>query len=354
MTADHAGHLRRPLVRTRRLPLLVLLGALGACLPYVPPTGLRDASRERDAPPEWNEVWTQHVVLRAEATPERARTLAGEAEESLMLVRDAGFAGTEPGQRVEVVVFSRPREFEQLIGRNKAGEFRSPAPIDLDGRPTVYLCDCAPVPTRAVLRHELTHYLVSEAYGAVPRWLGEGLAQYYSSITTSRGRATVGLPLAERGEGTITSFDVERGETRALVPLDALPRPSRFAVGVEADTSRRRTFAQDNAFYVASHRFVHLLRLGPPDYRARFDRYLDQLRHGRRNRDAWTLAFEGVDRAALDRAFEEHGDGDTVEVPFEFTEVKYIAARPLERRDRRHDGPRLHLGAGVFRPSAAR
>src|SRR5436305_3638879 len=50
---------------------------------------------------------------------------------------------------------------------------------------------------RAIIYHEYLHYLMHNNYAALPLWMNEGLAEYYSTFQTDRNEARIGLPIPE-------------------------------------------------------------------------------------------------------------------------------------------------------------
>ncbi|HEY0555164.1 MAG TPA: hypothetical protein VGG20_12915, partial [Thermoanaerobaculia bacterium] len=77
-------------------------------------------------------------------------------------------------------------------------------PLDSDGyflgRPLanyVAINGDTPGDERAIIYHEYIHYVMHNNYAALPLWLHEGLAEYYSTFLVSRNEAWIGQPVPE-------------------------------------------------------------------------------------------------------------------------------------------------------------
>jgi tetratricopeptide (TPR) repeat protein len=102
--------------------------------------------------------------------------------------------------------------------------------------------------TTAVLYHEYMHSLLKNKYGRVPLWLGEGLAEYYSSYT-------LGTPAAGSEQvrvGKQLPGRVQYLRTHALLPLSTLLTADRSS-SLYNDHDRR------GIFYAQSWALAHYL-----------------------------------------------------------------------------------------------
>ena len=118
---------------------------------------------------------------------------------------------------------------------------------------------------REIIYHEYIHYVMHNNYAALPLWLHEGLAEYYSTFQVARDEARIGLPVPAH---------VLWLRQHTLIPLATL-----FAVDERSpeynETSRR------GGFYAESWALVHYLISGSPERRRQAAEYL-RLRAGRR------------------------------------------------------------------------
>ncbi len=112
--------------------------------------------------------------------------------------------------------------------------------------------------------HEYAHLMFRRSGAAYPLWLNEGLADYFSTVSIDRGRATLGIP--------------PLGRLRALAGGAALlPLPRLFAIDRYASEYNSREHA--GLFYSQSWALTHML-LSDARYRPNSDRFLDLMASG--------------------------------------------------------------------------
>ena len=134
--------------------------------------------------------------------------------------------------------------------------------------------------------HEYTHYIVSRNYRDLPRWLNEGMADFYSTFEVRPdGRALIGRTPSSR----LTTL-----RSGVIPPL------SKLLTGESA----LRLFDNDNQtsmFYAQSWLFVHYMTLAEQGSRGtQISTFLDFLRTNKSAADAAREAF-GKSLEALDR-----------------------------------------------------
>jgi tetratricopeptide (TPR) repeat protein len=98
-----------------------------------------------------------------------------------------------------------------------------------------------------VIQHEYVHLLMADSLGSTPAWVSEGIAEYYSSFTTSADGRTVhlGIPHA--------SHVYELRET--FLPLQTI-------VSTTRESSQYNERDKKGTFYAESWALVHYLLLG--------------------------------------------------------------------------------------------
>jgi tetratricopeptide (TPR) repeat protein len=136
---------------------------------------------------------------------------------------------------------------------------------------------------RPIIYHEYLHYLLHNNYAALPIWLHEGLAEYYSTFKVSRGEALIGLPIPEH---------VYWLRQHTFLPFSTL-----FAVtekSPEYNESDRR-----GGFYAESWALVHYLISGNPERRRQAAEYLRLAQAGAPPDQVFAKAF-GADPATLE------------------------------------------------------
>jgi tetratricopeptide (TPR) repeat protein len=127
-----------------------------------------------------------------------------------------------------------------------------------------------------IVFHEYTHLLVRNAVRAVPVWLNEGLAEYYSTFTIS-------------DDGT-------KAETgRPIPPHVRLLRerylPIADLIAVDAGSQLYDEGARRSIFYAESWALTHYLMIEVPDGPAQINHYAADIARGRRPADAFFDAF---------------------------------------------------------------
>ena len=135
-----------------------------------------------------------------------------------------------------------------------------------------------------VVFHELTHYFVRNTLTALPMWLNEGIAEYYSTFDADGGDVSVGRPIADH---------VRWLQGQPMIPLQDL-------FGVDRNSALYNESSHRGAFYAESWAMVHYLMLGKPERRAQFSEFL-RLMTQMPFDDAYTRAFGDVTYAKLER-----------------------------------------------------
>lgn len=116
-----------------------------------------------------------------------------------------------------------------------------------------------------VVFHEFVHCFLSANFPAVPMWLNEGLAEYYSTCRLSRGRAEFGKP---------EMYVVEWMKGRAPISVGMM-----FAMTPSSPAYRKDNELR-NQFYSQSFLLTHALQSPSGGRAERFDRFLARLHDG--------------------------------------------------------------------------
>ena len=153
---------------------------------------------------QWHIVETEHVHVETDLSVDEARTMATALEQELQgLIYLYGMLSTKPApalRRTQVVLFSDCRSFETVgLGTGTSGYARRSN--DLDDAQVIVTCDPTWRDRRfenlrrlQVFRHELSHTLTAYYFGAVPRWLHEGMAEYFEGILFKDDMIELGHP----------------------------------------------------------------------------------------------------------------------------------------------------------------
>jgi len=137
---------------------------------------------------------------------------------------------------------------------------------------------------RAILYHEYIHHVMRNNYAALPLWLHEGIAEYYSTFEVGKDAARIGLPIREH---------VAWLRQHNLIPLTTLFQVDEHSPEYN-ETSRR------GGFYAESWALVHYLISGNPERRQQALELLRLAQAGASPEPLLAKAFGG-DPAALER-----------------------------------------------------
>ena len=125
----------------------------------------------------WHEVTSQHFVLRTDLAPSEARAATADFERQYTMLEDVAFPGYEEAtERIAIVLFRDAGDYRVFQPWGTGGVFYDRLPQDLERAPTMVLHDRLDDQTRIVITHELTHRFLRRAFGYLPTWLNEGLA----------------------------------------------------------------------------------------------------------------------------------------------------------------------------------
>lgn len=169
--------------------------------------------------------------------------------------------------------------FESVVAVNAAAE-RRPAP--------------------RIVAHEYLHALLADAGLALPLWLNEGLAEYYSTALVGDDRLVLGTPV-------VAHRDRLRG--RPFLPLEEL-----VGLGAESPGYLEEGYAE--RFYAQAWLLVHFL-VSEPHSAARLGRLVERLAAGEPVAVAFRTVF-GYEPRELDRRLRHYlnrGALPTVSLP---------------------------------------
>ncbi len=172
---------------------------------------------------------------------------------------------------------------------------------------------------RAIIYHEYLHYLMHTNFAALPLWLNEGLAEYYSTFQVARDEARIGLPIPEH---------ILWLRQHALIPFATL-----FAVtdkSPEYNEADRR-----GGFYAESWALVHYMISGNPERRRQASEYLRLVQAGTPPDQIFAKAF-GTDPAVLQQELQQYVRKklfDYTRLPIRRETSVAADVRPLARAD---------------------
>jgi tetratricopeptide (TPR) repeat protein len=288
---------------------------------------------------DWKRLRTAHYTIVGNASDGDLRQTARELERFRQAI-----GALSPKMQLNapvptlVVVFkdrSSFRPFKPVVNGNRqegvGGYFiplrdKNYLALGLDGAPTDSL--------RLIL-HEYAHYLTSRNMKRLPRWLNEGLAEFYA---TFRSDGADGRSLL----GATPPNSIHTLQREALIPMRKL---------VTGDVPLFRDTVRTGVFYAQSWALVHALVLGKDaTRRAQLIRYIDELQKNRGPDEAFAASFG--DYGALDSFLREYVR------QFRFAAISLApqdAAMALDAPiERLREAEALEIQGGLFRITGQR
>lgn len=165
------------------------------CLAVVSAIGLAGRLEARVA---WRELRGDGFVLRGPLSHDTLRVLGCELQTIVQALRpsSADASGTDA---VDVLAVDNDRDARQLLPA--LAERRGARPLGAywagpHGRHIVVRVDAAPDERRRRILHEYAHFRTHAAHHSPPRWLDEGLAEFWEGARIWPDRLEVGQPVA--------------------------------------------------------------------------------------------------------------------------------------------------------------
>ena len=204
------------------------------------------------AEPSWKLTRNEHFEVYSETDDATARSILAEFERlrAFFLQRTAFRLDRAPG--VRIIVFNSAKEYEPYRLRSTSDAYF----VGTEDRDYVVLAYPS-ASHSTIAAHEFAH-LILRAYNAnLPRWLNEGLAEFYSTIRIGEHTTELGGDLPARSQ-TLRS--------RAWMPLAEL-------LSLAADAPARQNRAGAELFYAQSWALTEML-LRSPGYASGFHQVL--------------------------------------------------------------------------------
>lgn len=194
-------------IAPRIIPVILLWGNI---LPF--------AGALAAAPPTWYRFRSGVWEVLTDSGERRGEELLKKLTETYAVLRstapELGAAPEIPQREVRAVLFRSGREFDPFRrGESHRGLYLSGA-----GRDWILLPDSGGE-TLLAARHELVHLMLRHARRAAPpAWLEEGLADYYSTLEFSGGKARLGKAPAAHARLLQSQTWLEPGRLMAMRP----------------------------------------------------------------------------------------------------------------------------------------
>jgi tetratricopeptide (TPR) repeat protein len=300
----------------------------------------------------WIEARSLHFTLRTDLSPRQARGALREFETTYAILENLGFPSLLPlrkkaaPQRIDLVLFRSEADFQALAPPGAAGYYTPHLNNHVDPRPTIVLHGELTPESQRRFQHELTHRFLGTRVRRAPPWVEEGLADFYSTLRSHQSVLYLGeLPVRKLLVTEIRSF-IGLLDRFIEYRIRASELPSLGEL-LQANEHTFHRPASEAAFYAASWALVHMLHLGPQNYRPRFEAYLADLGAGVPADTAWQRRFGDIPGQRLEREFAEYVQ--RTEMPFQ--RLVYAPPRlPVERATRQLPSAEVHVLWARIRP----
>ena len=170
---------------------IVGLLACGAAMPPVPGKG----------GPAWIELTSEHFTVWTDGPPDRGRELIREMERLWQIVAGVVFPSVPASGRDLVIAF---RDDDELTALSLTGEPRAyaiPAQPPLWQPMFVLSAFSNRDQEDRTVAHELTHAISHAVVHHQPRWLAEGMADYFETVELDPDRTTADIGVAPQRRG---------------------------------------------------------------------------------------------------------------------------------------------------------
>lgn len=264
---------RRTSVRCRAAVLLIG-GALAGPLHPQPPADGSPSSADV-ARGGWIEITTPNFLLVSDVGAARATRLARDFEEIRFAILRAYpmLAGDRPP--LHILAAATTYSFQDLLPSSKVVSGSSVlGGLFLSGLLRDQIVMQLEYDERQILYHEYFHSVSREALRTLPRWLNEGLADFWSVTEVFDDKIRFGVENERRMKVLLD---------QGLMPMGELLSSRSATPGVPLDTNR---------FYAQAWAVVHYLMMDPQHQRwDHVNVYLQGLARGLDEETAWTEAF---------------------------------------------------------------
>jgi cytochrome c-type biogenesis protein CcmH/NrfG len=294
---------------------------------------------------DWHEASSEHFVIYAEEDAKEIRKYSDRLERyywAMSAVLPSKEIKLSPSNRVTIYVVRSDRIVKKLYGsgtdtRYVKGFYVPRAGGSLAIIPPIDVAGSTPSESEFVLMHEYAHHFMSEnAPYLVPRWYGEGFAEYFATAKFEKdGAVSLGLPATHRGYELFEAKDVS---------IERLLDSKLYFA--------QKTNTYDN-FYGRSWSLFHYLYSDTARRKQLVD-YLNRLNNGESELSAATAALG--DLKTLDKtldAYVQQRKWNYIKVPSSQLKVGQITVRKLSEGEATSMPIRVRSKRGVDEKAAA-
>lgn len=228
---------------------------------------------------QWVRVESPNFVVFGEVGEKKTREYTAEFERFReALGRIVPGAAVRPASPALVFIFRNPGSFAPYrpVYNGKpvqvAGYFTGGPDMDV-----IMLASTSRADALRTIYHEYSHLVTVNTVRRLPVWLGEGLAEYYSTFEVREDGRQALL-------GGIVPGHLRRLNEDRLLKLDEL-------LGAEHDSPLYNEGSRRSMFYAQSWALVHMLLNGDTNRTQQFNDYVHRTAAGESSLAAWTSVF---------------------------------------------------------------
>jgi len=168
------------IVRSERRESVLLLALIGVAAGCIVHGSLKPPSENGE---QWLDLRSKHFHLMTDLDAEEAEGVVRSFEQGYARLGRVVF-GSEavPDFETEVIAFRSEGEFREFRPAPLSGQYLGQLPNDQEPTPTMLIYGGLSPENSILFTHELTHRFNHFALPAIPVWLNEGIAQYYSTV----------------------------------------------------------------------------------------------------------------------------------------------------------------------------
>ncbi len=291
----------------------------------------------------WYEASSDHFVIYADDSERDIKRYAENLERyhsAMELVTGRQIAKPSPSNRVVIFVVGSGREIRRLSGsrnRNIAGFY-----VPRAGASRAFVQDIRnrngyPDFSTIILLHEYAHhFLISSQRFAMPRWISEGAAEFFSAAGfNSDGTVLIGRPAVHRGAELAFAEDVSVEEL------------------LDYDLYLENRSKRSDAYYGRSWLLYHYLTF-EPERSGQLNRYLQEVVAGTSSIEAGRRVFGDLDTLERElKAYQRSRRMLTFSLRPDQLESSEVTLRRLPEGEAEMMGVRIRSQRGVNAEQAA-
>ncbi|MEO0591432.1 MAG: DUF1570 domain-containing protein [Pseudomonadota bacterium] len=291
---------------------------------------------------EWYEASSDHFVIYADDSEKDIRRFAANLEKyhlALEYLVRTRLQKPSPSNRVVIFVVGSGGELRNVFGKgstNVAGFY-----VPRAGASRAFVQDIRnkngyPDFSTIVLLHEYAHhFLISSSRFAMPRWMSEGMAEFFASAGFPKnGGVLIGRPAQHR------VYEISQASRTDVWDL---LRQGSF------DARRKRS---SPGFYGRSWLLYHYLYFNP-ERRGQIDAYVREILSGQSSLDAGEAAFGDLGKLDSElMSYKRRRSFNMLEVPCDLVSIPEISLRRLSEGEGKVMPLRMRSQRGVTRDQA--